>query len=882
MAVLRQDLQRTTFQDKQIKLMTEMTVDLEGLRKDSDKNFTDLRTSLLSGFSSSIQGLYYSFVRYIETGTAAFVSDIEDIMQDVREGIDEDSDRREKDSLKEHQRQADKYRSYIGQQNKELSDKIGKVVNGLFHIASLFGISWDRYTELADQVSDLQNIYVRNTSTTRADAVTLRDSIVSTVKEMNSRTGDLYSSIESFELIVGMINTTGIKNREFYEEYAEIFLESQKTMNLNLGTLAEFSDKFYRKYNFSSQTMEHLTDSIRQNTAGTSVSEDKMMQFMQELDSDIMSYAMRMGGNVEGNYTKIQDNITSVYSWLNTQGYDSDYLFKLITGAASGDISNKTTLESFGVSSDGGYLMRQLMTDPSGLMTQLINAIGSRRIGTGFGDYGRQIASAYGIDYDTAVLAERRGLSQKSYEDFLSNRPFSEDPANEIWKSADERTANATEDIAIKLADTQEAVGIKMSSLTTIVQDIYRLLSAVYGASVGQTLFNFLAGKFTSGFGTGSGISGSLGGIGGALGVGAAALLIGVVLGLKSSVDIIAKNDKQDVESFKLSDDVDLSQPIFINKTGTDTFGLSNDETSRASIASYINSKYNTVSAYTGQSISDGSFLGTVGSGFANLGKDILGPGWFATSPDSPWYYKVPVIGGIASAIGGSGGIIDIESKRDEVNKTFDKINSYLSKDEVTLFKLLWYVLSQNGGNAVEFSTPLYENISTYGDLVSKGKVPISIDKEGKVLKTTTVSSFGSPYYEYFSGYSEGNIPLYKLGTPYVPNDQLSYLHEGEAVIPAMENPFSKYSTSRYNRNEELRQIVEHTKTIAAEQPDDHGSEFNKIIDTMKDILSFLQYWRTDNISRDSVNDVLQSARNTNLKLQILTGESTLATDSVG
>lgn len=863
MAVLRQDLQRTTFQDKQIKLMTEMTVDLEGLRKDNDKNFTDLRTSLLSGFSSSIQGLYYSFVRYIETGTAAFVSDIEDIIQDVREGIDEDSDDREQKSLKEHQRQADKYRSYMDSQTKDIGAKIGKVIGGLSQIASIFGISWDRYTELADQYSDLQNIYVRNTSTTREDAKALRDSILQTVGELNKKTDNLYSGISSFELIVGMINTTGIKNREFYEEYAEIFLESQKTMNLNLGTLAEFSDKFYRKYNFSSQTMEHLTDSIRQNTAGTSVSEDKMMQFMQELDSDIMSYAMRMGGDVESNYSRIQDNITSVYSWLNTQGYDSDYLFKLITGAASGDISNKTTLESFGVSSDGGYLMRQLMTDPSGLMTQLINAIGSRRIGTGFGDYGRQIASAYGIDYDTAVLAERKGLSRESYRDFLDNRQYSSDPANEIWMSVEERTANATESIAATMSDTQESVGIKLSTLTTTLQSIYRIIAAVYGASIGQTLWKFLSGTFTKGLGL-QGLLGSgsslLGALGKAGAIAAAAYLIYDTVDSEIKRKRALEGIGEEIGTASSSNAANNLHTI-VDEEGTVGSAERSSEVISTNTAHNIESKMLGATSQN-QSLVDKATGWTLKTFGGWTDEDVLRAQTENTLPGAITgnKYKVALYSSALDAKNGTG----VFRGKEPDDTMYRMLQAYENKGELYEdWMWAWLGGAPNEGYDTNNLRYALENF-----------------REGKLIRPKRTYILGI-----HSGYDKKSyetVPAYKLGTPYVPSDQLSYLHEGEAVIPAMENPFSKYATSRYNRSEELRQIVEHTRTIAAEQPDDHGSEFNKIIDTMKDILSFLQYWRTDNISRDSVNDVLQSARNTNLKLQILTGESTLATDSVG
>src|SRR5690606_5728738 len=38
---------------------------------------------------------------------------------------------------------------------------------------------------------------------------------------------------------------------------------------------------------------------------------------------------------------------------------------------------------------------------------------------------------------------------------------------------------------------------------------------------------------------------------------------------------------------------------------------------------------------------------------------------------------------------------------------------------------------------------------------------------------------------------SSRNIPQYAVGTPFVPSDQLAFLHKGEAVIPAKYNPYN-------------------------------------------------------------------------------------------
>lgn len=38
---------------------------------------------------------------------------------------------------------------------------------------------------------------------------------------------------------------------------------------------------------------------------------------------------------------------------------------------------------------------------------------------------------------------------------------------------------------------------------------------------------------------------------------------------------------------------------------------------------------------------------------------------------------------------------------------------------------------------------------------------------------------------------SSSNVPKYAVGTPFVPSDQLAFLHKGEMVIPAQYNPMN-------------------------------------------------------------------------------------------
>jgi hypothetical protein len=61
-------------------------------------------------------------------------------------------------------------------------------------------------------------------------------------------------------------------------------------------------------------------------------------------------------------------------------------------------------------------------------------------------------------------------------------------------------------------------------------------------------------------------------------------------------------------------------------------------------------------------------------------------------------------------------------------------------------------------------------------------------------------------------------LPSYDRGTPYVPEDQIAQLHEGEAVVPKEENPYAQAQPLGQMANAETGEEV-HTDTNVAPQP---------------------------------------------------------------
>lgn len=901
MAVLRQDLVRSTFQERQITLLTSLEKTVNSIEEDLPEYGKQYTDRMIDSMDHMFLSLSKSIESIFRTGTSTYTTKTEraiikagkQVADDVSDAIEDDEQRR--------QEEADAYKDYLNESTNKLIDTVKSVARSIGSILGTFGISLDRYLSEADRYLELQNTYVRNANTTWDATISLRDSILAEVRDLNKITGGVYNELESYETIVGLVNATSIKNAAFYEEYARLFIETQKTMNLDLGVLAQFSDKFYRKYTFSSLTMEKLTDSIRENTAGTSVSENALMSFMETIDTDIMAMAMRMGGDVEANYAKLQDTVTSAYSWLHTSGYDPEYLFNLISGALSGNQESQVTLGKLGINATDGRLLEKLLTDPASLFSEIITSIGDLNIATGYGNYGKVMASAYGIDYDTAVTAQYRGLTTDSYYSFLNNRPVSEDPSMELFVSAEERTANLTGHMSVTLADLSKSIGIKSSTIIDILGDIKDIVTSLWGAFganfLGSALGTFLSNKFISSIiGTGSsGMSGLLtsGGsslfskLGPALGVGAAAVgIAAVVQSIYDNIKYKEEIKERTADDFEFGSGIDLSQPVYMSATGQlddaghMTYGYTNNGvggTPYDSYGTYYDTPYmdemeDRISAKWGYNSEDPIPLNGL--------KLLLGTGWW--SEGGPWYTYLPLVGGITGSSNASNAKAQAQQSQIDAKYAYSAVERFLAKPYVSVFKLLYAILSESGDDPTVFGPAL---VTYYADIaegyLSRGFVPTKLTEKGvQAWKPYTESQYASYIETFMNDKKQGNktIPYLRMGTNYVNSDQLALLHEGEAVIPAQYNPFTKYS--RAGSSDYLHSISRNTLSYSR-VADTYLPYLQDIAETLRQMKDFLKFWRLDDINREAVKSVTDAAKSTNLRLSLVTGSTGLGMDSI-
>lgn len=824
MAVLRQDLLRSTFQERQIELLSSIEKstkslpdNLPALLEKNTNRTINAFDDMIGRFSKSLESIVRTGFQNYATGTGRVIAD----------SLREESENIREDQRKEADRQRREQDAYRG----ELFSQVTKIGSSLLRVANRFGISVDKAISESARYSDLQNIFVRNTNTTRDLAVGFRKDIMSAVESLNERSNGLYNGLESFELLVGLINTTSIKNTEFYEEYGEIFLETQKTMNLNLGTLAEFSDKFYRKYNFSSATMEQLTTSIRENTAGTSVSEDAMMNFMKTIDADVMymadGMARRSGGNSEEYYSKIMDNMTSMYSWLHSEGYDPEYLINLITSSQTGDQSAKTTLGNLGINASDSSVAQRLYSDPVGFMVDLTTRISNLSSKDNTGTYGRTYASMTGMDFETLMLSRMNGpLTRQSYEDFMARQSsiISDNPEDEIFMSNEERIANKVSTIYDDVSDISESLGFNLETIIGLLRDISGLVISVKGLKSilglgqgGALLSSLLKGSTTL-----------LGGTGGLLAA-AGPIALGIAaVGL--SVNTISKWYDQKEAERKRTEGITTA---VANEGLNGNYLVYNADGTLSAVDSWGATRQSTpnLESYAIDTAKSNASLVNKGTS-AVLGLTGMDTDQIALSRDRSYEGNKYYLAAYNTAVKLN------KEKGDDYALRW--LEAYRKKGLMTEpWQWEWLISTDsNGGNYYPEALRLFreENKLLYPE---KGFLGLSTH--------------------------EKVVPAYRMGTNYVNGDQLALVHEGEAIIPAQYNPFSKNGGS----TDYLSRISKfNDESLRLEET--YLPYLRNLSETLTQIKDFLKFWRTDNLDRESIKSVTESARRSNSALSMV------------
>ena len=885
MAVLRQDLLRSTFQDQQLNSLN--SIDKNTKRSsDSTEDIYDYLESVLpnlldrmfNNLAISINDRrdYTSALR----GFTASINKNTEAQEDVRDTIEEASERARREQ-EESQR--------------EVRRVIERVIDSLANFAAGLGLSVDRFIDDTNSMSTYYNYLLKNTRMSGDVVQEFRSDIVDVVREMNAEYDNKFNAVESVELITTMINNTSIKNLEFFREFADEFLEAEATMNISLSTLAEFSDKFYRRYNFNSEDMDQLLSSISEHTAGTSVDPDKLLEVITGSSNNLITQYLisRKGMDYTSEEFRdamsfIQENVMGAYTYANEKTLPADELFNIITTALEEGWTSDAARTVQMYAGVGSYeeMYDMFIYDTDGLIDRLATGMseGYERyyLNSAYrGEYNGQIYLDQDIASDV-YTAMHSVAGEMSYDEYLERQEEiaadTDETVDDLYVSMEDKIKNGTSYIADDLAEYQEENAFNLS----FIKSIYDLLVGVFGvgasALVASAFGKFftgssggfmgsLSGLFGDSSGNGKGLLGSAGWIGVIIAAVAAS-----VASIKGSIERREGQQAGEAGSLLSYDEVPLGegQTYGYGVTGYSVDEEGNIIPEKGLIATDNSIDYDyfeQLYADYNQETEDRTGLlaanGDYSFGkyfFTNMGRSLVGTGYW--QDDARWYDYIPIISGLGSSISMSMDTSTLFGNKD-TNATrayyADIFMDFLTRAKTDPDLEIAFKFYQDKGLVNVEDILALGTYAANADAITTG-----LRDTGHVIDLAALTEEGLTNWYHIDDMGwenpylpvdEEDVPGYAVGTNYVPYDQLAYIHEGEAITPKQYNPAA-------NVNE-----LERLRSQEAEVQEGTLSSLREVSSAVKAIREFLEYWRQDNIDREALAQVKASTSSVNNNL---------------
>lgn len=952
MATLRQDLLRSTYQDQQLKAILSISTYMKDL---------DARTSNLSSYVS-------------RNGMTADIDDMFDHLADVIRGTGLRSDasnsksyekviKAVKDSKRDPQSPTNNDRSNRDEERRQRDEEyklqqetaativqtVSQIHRTIQSFMSSLGVSVDQLIDRSTKLINSSNTMVFQTGYTYATVQNYRDDLRSTVDSLNSRYDRAqFDYNESLDLINTIIYDTGIKDIDFYETYGELFLKTSKSMNIHLGSLAEFSEKFYKRYNFSSMNMEDMLTSIRENTAGTSLTDEQVRDFLMSNQTTLAQYADQIvrtqGGDFNTILTGLNDNFAESLAYLNKLGLDNSQINTVMDTLmkASTDKSGSEAVELMQVGIQGSDLDR-FMSDPLSVVEKYVQ--GAARLGgslaSNFG-LSSTYASAAGLKndelYRQLYLTSKYGNFITAEESTENNPEIAEDPLRERYVTISEHISNKASTIADILADIQEDTGVDLPFLKSILEFLKDIFSIGAGMSFGQFLLTrFLGGTASGGLlGKLGGLLGTAGGSGSGLLATAGPIAIAVAAvgaAVKGIHDGLAAADERFAAVSTKTDAANLPSlgegqvydwgvsGYSVDDKGNveETYGVVaregnfDYESTKRSIAENIIAEYNEGKVASQQLMLTEDEDGILSVGFRSgeggdvgilqtIGEtllDFFGQGWIAGGK-----LQVPIYGSYKNVFNGIGTMDDLWDQSSNNAAILERlssspeasslyayyqqtglipVNSKESTELKAYFAILWDQLSELAKEDKVVNLKKLADDTNYTEMVEGINAGVTPDLSAYILDSSLMD-FKNPLAQ--TDEESMDYDSYAVGTAYVPEDQLAYIHQGEAIIPESQNPFNNPEIWSPEVYVEVTPIVESTPTVSdmmdtstydqrgfddivavqRESRNREETQLSILIEYTQKIFDFINYWKDDyetredlRLSRENVKSVGQS-----------------------
>lgn len=874
MAVLRQDLLRSTFQEKQIDLLESLDKNMSRTTDASVASARFLEDRLLQRLDMMFDNLSISINN--KSGYDTALEGLTRVFRDTSERTNRSEGTRHRESVSLWTR-------FIGDQQKSL--------NRLQHTISAFnksiGFSLDAVIANTDQFSAFYNTTIKNTGMSGTAAQDFRSDLLDIVKELNQQYrnefGGAFNANESLQVLATVVNS-GVRNPEYYQEFGDELLEANAAMNINLATLAKFSDKFYRRYNFSSESMESLLNNINENVATTSVSEEDLIRQIEENEFVVAQWLTQREGLTAGTaeferrQSEINNSLNDTLAYATEVGLENT-LSTILKAIEGGQTTSEAMmlLQTTGMNVEA--LTQGYMTDATDLLYTVAERMENNGLVQSYANSSYRSEWAKATGFDESILKEvilATEMTPEEFEQLKAERATTEsleEKVEDIYVSTEDRFANDLLDkYGDNLAKIQEDTGLSMTFLETIANTVIGIAGLLASYIGSETLGSI----FGRGGSSGSLVKGLLSKFGPALGIGAA------VAGVALSAWNIEKRVSEQYEQSSLNAEEtvgEVGETLSLNEgdygyiTPTNDAGVmdydytatdieTDPEVPDLSLKDFMDTWYDSYESKTGNMYNPDAritedFGGWLGTFAQNFGRNIIGPGWW--KDNSTGWDKIPIISGLAQSLINGYHEFSGDNYQERLEATaLSNLNIYSNTVGPTAMKAMLRYWESIG--TLDKLTPVYiiDYDTEVQDLISQGYIPKKVSEDG-VEGKVSFDEMGD-YSEYLYSYQRGEIPYYEQGTNYVPHDQLAYLHEGEAVTPAEYNPAA-------NINE-----LERLKSQEAEVQEGTLTSLKEVASAVKAIQDFLEFWRQDNIDREAIASVKATTSSVNSNLLSLQG----------
>lgn len=359
MSVFKSELNWSTYQDKQMKVLESIERSLSTTEKGLNTSFSKLETILtFIGKASEVNAKNIASMTKEWTGTYVELDhSFRDVIKTNKEFSQSTSKAGEGlDYLDKKSRSAgDNLVSGIGTILKRLWDRVGRLEG--------IGRTVDGYSEISNsmiKISSLGGYEVRE----------FRSDLTSIVSNLNKSTGYLYDTKEAYSTMVA-VSQNVTNNTEALEAMTRPLLLSSETLDININNVAELFNRFYTRYTFSSANMEHTLDAIRGNTAGNSADAEKIVSNINTLEGWMNRYA---GSDNELREQKMKE-ISQYSAWTDSMGLDSAWFSQALDDIAGGNWSEREDLRQILAYAGYGDLTKDTELVRSGNYNEITKAL---------------------------------------------------------------------------------------------------------------------------------------------------------------------------------------------------------------------------------------------------------------------------------------------------------------------------------------------------------------------------------------------------------------------------------------------------------------------------------------------------------------------------